>query len=349
MDLFTKILKEAYFKTARSGGAGGQHVNKTETKVEFYWNITKSYCIDEKKRIVLLTFFKNRIDKEGVLKLSASKSRSQLANKTEVIKRFKNLLDEALKVEKTRIPTKISKAKKQKRLDSKKRKGQTKSNRKRIDPSRFLGFLLLISMSVSYGQQINAPRLYSKIIAQQNRDSLRHQLGCRKEFLPQFELASLVALTHYPELINVRISFREKKLHSTMATRPKGIEVLRKKGKREYIVYINTTDNVNVPIDQTSFNAQVGVIGHELAHIVDYESKSSIRLIANGLGYLSKGFRLKLEHQTDKSTISHGLGWQLYDWSFYVLHYEEITPKYLEYKKKIYLKPSEIESLLQKN
>jgi len=346
MDLFTKILKEAYFKTARSGGAGGQHVNKTETKVELYWNISGSHCIDEKKRTTLLLYFKNRTDKDGVLKLSASNSRSQLANKTDVIKRFKNLLDDALKVEKKRIPTKISRAKKQKRLDSKKKKGQTKSNRKRIDPSKFLGLLFLISITISYGQQIKAPRLYSKVIWQQKRDSLRHELGCRKEFIPQFELASLVALTHFPELINVRITFKEKKLHSTMATRPKGLEVLHKKGKREYVIYINTTDKVNVPVDHTSFNAQVGVIGHELAHIVDYESKSTMRLLANGFGYLSNSFRQKLEHKTDKSTIAHGLGWQLYDWSFYVIHYEDITPKYLEYKKKIYLKPGEIETLL---
>lgn len=347
MDLFTKILKEAYFKTTRSGGAGGQHVNKTETKVEIYWSISESYCIDDEKKEKLLLFFKNRIDKAGVLKLTSSNSRSQLANKTDVIKRFKRLIDDAFRVDKKRIPTKLSRAKKEKRQAHKKRKSQTKSNRKKIDPSRFLGLLFFISISISYGQKVIAPRLYSKVIWQEKRDSLRHELGCRKEFIPQFELASLVALMHYPELINVRITFKKKLLKSTLATRPKGTEVFHKKGRRHYIIYINTTKKVNVPLDHTSFNAQVGVIGHELAHIIDYESKSTLTLISNGFGYLSKGFRKKLEHKTDKTTIFHGLGWQLYDWSFYIIHYEDIPLKYLEYKKKIYLKPEEIKDLLK--
>lgn len=197
-----------------------------------------------------------------------------------------------------------------------------------------------------WAQDIIAPRLYSDIVWQPKEDSLLREVGKNKTFLMQYRLASAIALMHYPELKDVKITFKTKELSSTMAARPKGLNFFRRKGKRHYVILINNYPSVKVPVDSVSFNAKVGVIGHELAHIADYENKSSLKLIANGIGYVSKKFRAKFERATDQCTIDHGLGWQCYDFSYYIYHYKHTPPEYLKYKKKVYMHYTEIKTQL---
>lgn len=129
---FAEILKEVSYKTSRSGGAGGQHVNKVETKVAVFFNIAQSAFLNDFEKSTLISKLKNRIDNEGILHLAVQDSRSQVKNKELADKRLIELIKNALKEEKKRKPTKISKAANEDRIKVKRIKSETKQNRKKV-------------------------------------------------------------------------------------------------------------------------------------------------------------------------------------------------------------------------
>lgn len=127
-----KLIKECIFKTARSGGAGGQNVNKVESKVELWFNIAESELLTEDEKEILLKKLNKKLDKETTIHLQEQSDRTQLKNKELIKEKFYKLILSGFKVSKPRKPTKLSKAKKAKRLDSKKIKGEIKQLRRKI-------------------------------------------------------------------------------------------------------------------------------------------------------------------------------------------------------------------------
>ena len=124
--------KEIQFKTARSGGKGGQHVNKVETMVEGYWNVESSALFSEIEKSLIKEKLANKITSSGFLLVKSQLHRTQLSNKEEVVKKMALLVKKALIVPKKRKATKLSRAKKEKRLDSKKKSSEKKTQRKKI-------------------------------------------------------------------------------------------------------------------------------------------------------------------------------------------------------------------------
>lgn len=123
------LIQELSFKTSRSGGKGGQNVNKVSSKVMLNWDIANSQAFDSEQKDLIAERLSNRISKEGLLQLDSSIDRSQLKNKELVIERFFNLIEDALKVDAKRIPTKTPKSVILDRLDRKKKQSSKKANR----------------------------------------------------------------------------------------------------------------------------------------------------------------------------------------------------------------------------
>ena len=121
---------ELSYKTSRSSGSGGQNVNKVETSVTVIWKVEDSTVFTESEKERILLKLKNKINAEGILQTTVSESRTQLQNKKIATKKIQELVNKSLIVPKKRIATKPSRAKVEKRLESKKKLSEKKENRK---------------------------------------------------------------------------------------------------------------------------------------------------------------------------------------------------------------------------
>jgi ribosome-associated protein len=123
---------ELVFRVSRASGPGGQHVNKTSTRVEVLWDLIRSPSLDDARRERLRHKLRTRLDASGILRVAASARRSQRQNRLAAVRRLQQLVDEALYEPPPRRRTRPPPHAKEARLEAKRRRGQTKSRRSRV-------------------------------------------------------------------------------------------------------------------------------------------------------------------------------------------------------------------------
>ena len=126
-------LSELDFRFSRSGGPGGQHVNRTATRVELLFDVAHSPSLTEEQRQRLLKRLAGRIDSEGILRVTAQSERSQLRNRQEAIERLQTLLRQALHIPKRRRRSRVPRWARERRLAEKRRRSETKRYRHKVD------------------------------------------------------------------------------------------------------------------------------------------------------------------------------------------------------------------------
>jgi ribosome-associated protein len=126
------LHQELSFRTSRSSGSGGQHVNKVETRVELLFDIGNSAALSDEQKAQLHERLSSRVNKEGVLIIASQASRSQQTNKELTIEKFDELVIRALQPRKKRRRTAVPRAAREKRLQQKQRVAEKKALRGRV-------------------------------------------------------------------------------------------------------------------------------------------------------------------------------------------------------------------------
>jgi hypothetical protein len=211
----------------------------------------------------------------------------------------------------------------------------------------FPPLLGLALWSCACAQAPPAPvRLYTGAADSLCLDSLRR--AWPRAVLPEgFELPALRALSHYPELQGVDIRFRFERNKTAHTSRPRLWGVLRRPAKRCYLIAIST----RVPefftpgmLRNLPYNAQIGVLGHELAHTRQYLDLRLGALLREGIRYQTRAGHVQAtEHLTDSIAIQHHLGYQLLAWSTHVRHLLREAGR-----DQNYLSPAEISAYLRR-
>ena len=145
-------------------------------------------------------------------------------------------------------------------------------------------------------------------------------------------------LQFYPELENTTIIFKEKEIKHTMESRPRLNFIFLPEQKHIYQIIMNngTTEKNGILIENLNSTQKIGVIAHELAHIIDYKTKTDFGIIFLGIGYLFTDSRTKTEHRIDEITINHSLGEELISFEIYASNPNNTNENYRKTKDKYY-------------
>ncbi|MBC7937456.1 MAG: hypothetical protein H7Y86_19085 [Rhizobacter sp.] len=173
----------------------------------------------------------------------------------------------------------------------------------------------------------------------------------------RYEKETISALSNFPELQNVPVKFRIKKSFATLKTRPTFFSMFKPKGHRTYVIIISdkTIQKLMlITFENLPEDARIGIIGHELSHIVDFSKKTTWQSFKVALGHLNKHYMDSLEFNTDKICVDHGLGKDLETWSSYIRNsMHTVFWRGADYVNKVnthferYMNPSTIEKYMK--
>lgn len=164
----------------------------------------------------------------------------------------------------------------------------------------------------------------------------------------------LTALSFYPELIDTTIhfAFKQKIKSSVMQAQPVFRTLLASRKSRAYRINISALFKLThtaIPIHQLPDTIMIGWIGHELGHIMDYESRSKLELVRFGWGYISSpAYVKKVERIADGYAVSHGLGSYLVETKRFILDHAELPQAYKDKIARLYVSPEEITDQVKK-
>ncbi|MEX0965583.1 MAG: hypothetical protein WDZ52_16265 [Pseudohongiellaceae bacterium] len=206
--------------------------------------------------------------------------------------------------------------------------GDMTVNHSKIQVRKFLTCILLFAIlglpetTAAQGDifPVGYARTYTEQESRPRFDELLAQYGINKQLPEGFELQALLALSHYPQLRETKINFIVEDVSIPLSSRPHWSGMLRSAKKRIYQVIIDSQPEGSsnaLLLKNQPFNAQIGIIGHELAHTAYYLQRSFFGIAADALCQLSN-CRIGFERNTDKRLIDHGLGWQRLDHATFV-------------------------------
>lgn len=178
---------------------------------------------------------------------------------------------------------------------------------------------LLWGFSILIVGNINAQIIVKDFTKDSAKICLSNCKGTKNKTIPfQCDTIVKIALLYFPELENTKLKIRIKKQASPLTARPTIYAFFRKASKRKYIITISNKTSSKfsiIMLSNLSFNAQIGVIGHELSHISDYNKRHGVYFLKLLFMHLSKKKMDQFEYNTDMRCIEHGLGHQLLSWS----------------------------------
>lgn len=172
-------------------------------------------------------------------------------------------------------------------------------------------------------------------------------LETNKKFINKYKSQCLEALSFYPELKFVDIEFREDKIPTTMAARPILSGFFNLNYERKYEIIFNNSVTCEVPFFDLPREGQIGILGHELAHILDFEKKSFGQILLTGCFYANSFSIRDYERRIDHLALEKGFGENLYSAYKYILEESKASQAYKEFKTFCYLNPKEILNKIQ--
>lgn len=171
-------------------------------------------------------------------------------------------------------------------------------------------------------------------------DSLSKTAAPPNEILPQ-QVGPLI--DSISTALNCRIKIKQANISTTLNARPSFVSLFRKRENRKYIIRVNANPNFKgIHNHAVPEKARIGLWVHELMHIKDYQSRSTLGILKRGVQYLTKGGRKVFEHEIDRMVVTNGYGEQLYHWAKFIMYDAPASESYKAYKQSIYLTPVQI-------
>lgn len=218
--------------------------------------------------------------------------------------------------------------------------------------------LILVLFSNKIKAQDVVKTFYQDSLTNEELVNLKSEFGNHKTLIAGYEQQMLIALSYFPELKDIKIKFRLKTRATPLATRPSFFSMFRSSKKRTYVITISkkSIKLEAITFKNLTYNAQIGVLGHELSHVSDYLNKGFGKMVVIVKNELCCPKEIdKMEYNTDLSCINHGLGYQLLEWSTNVRKNLKIenwlgtVNLSTDGKRERYMNPSTIMEILSKH